>query len=595
MNNNLRVISFHNNIKPFSVKNNAEIVKMCLKQGSTLNVDVIVFPKNTLYGKGLNNFKYNNSIINEISGCFFDIIEYSKGINSYIVIDSFKVKGNVVINGTFLIYKGEEILFIKSNSFKTCTINGICTTIINCEFKDSVDFLSKANAVGSKFCILSQYEAFDVTTFNKTLSIIKAISLNYSMAITYNSGSICDSSGIYNYKGFSFNVEDGYVVSKNCVQSNHLKSNAIYSVCDYDFDFLTYDIDNNNYGDDIKHLTIINKKNELLRKFTINPFSEYYGSYDNKFILSIFDMQVEALAKRIKNTKITNLVLPVSGGLDSTMAFLVCIKALDVLKLKRSNLKAVTLPGLGTTGKTYENACKLIKCQGAEFLEVSIVNAVLNHFMDIKHDEKNKDVVFENSQARERTQIALDLANKYNAICVGTGDLSEDALGFCTFGGDHLSLFNVNTCLTKTLIRQVIKMLINLNLFVDSNDILEDVLNTPVSPELLPPQNGEIVQKTENILGDYILHDFFLFYLLKYNLSFEKIYIYAVNAFKGKYENEYIKEKLILFLNRFFKNQFKRNCQPESVAITDINLIEDKFMFSSDVNMADIIDKLKDL
>jgi len=590
--NSLRVVNFHNNIKPLDIKSNVKSVKLCMKQGDILKSNIIVFPKNTLYGKSLSNFIYNKTICKEISDAFNIIFKKSESIESYIVIHSIKYSNNRIREGISLIYKGEEIFFLEDDKVIYFDINGIKTALINCDFKSSVEYITNASKVGCKMVILPQYEEFTVTTYEKTLSILKGLSLHYSMAITYNSGSIGDSSGLHNYRGFSFNIENGVVLSNICINSKHINSDGLYSSSDYDFDFIE---DKKTIEDSAISLISETSKDNILRGIHKNPFSEYYKIYDNKFLLSIFDMQVEALAKRIKNTGIHNVVLAVSGGLDSTMAMLVCVKAMDCLGFDRENLKAVTLPGLGTSGQTYKNACALIRSQNVKFMEISITNAVLNHFMDIGHNENNKDVVYENSQARERTQIMLDLANKHNAIYIGTSDLSEDALGFCTFGGDHLAGFNINSCLTKTMIRQMIKMLIDNNVFLSINHTLTSILETPISPELLPSENGTIVQKTENILGDYILHDFFLFYLLKYNLSFEKICIYAMQAFNDTYSKEFVKEKLKLFVTKFFGNQFKRNCQPESVAITDINLLYNKFMFSSDIDLSTIIREIENI
>ena len=271
-------------------------------------------------------------------------------------------------------------------------------------------------------------------------------------------------------------------------------------------------------------------------------------------------------------TGLHHLVLGVSGGLDSTLALLVCHEALKQLDLPSKNLMAITMPGFGTSDRTYYNALSLISALGAQNRDISIKASVLQHFEDIGHDPSLRDVTYENAQARERTQILMDVANSCRGIVVGTGDMSEDALGWCTFGGDHLANYNVNVCLTKTMIRRMVTFLCSR--FDDEvGSILRDIVDTPVSPELLPPdESGKIQQKTEDILGSYELHDFFLYYLLRCSFPPRKLYYYACVAFSGQFSASYILEKLKVFLNRFFAGQFKRSCTPDSADITEVCL-----------------------
>ena len=259
-------------------------------------------------------------------------------------------------------------------------------------------------------------------------------------------------------------------------------------------------------------------------------------------------------------------------GLLVWPALLFCQQALKELDLPANNLIAITMPGFGTTDRTYYNALSLISALGADNRDISIKASVLQHFEDIGHDPSVRDVTYENAQARERTQILMDVANSCRGLVVGTGDMSEDALGWCTFGGDHLANYNVNVCLTKTMIRRMVTHLCS-RFDEQIGSILHDIVDTPVSPELLPPdESGKIQQKTEDILGNYALHDFFLYYLLRYNFPPRKLYYYACLAFSGELSASYILEKLKLFLHRFFAGQFKRSCTPDSARITDVNL-----------------------
>ena len=277
------------------------------------------------------------------------------------------------------------------------------------------------------------------------------------------------------------------------------------------------------------------------------------------------------LAKRLKHTGLKSVVLGVSGGLDSTLALIVIKKAFDILNLDKENIRAVSMPCFGTTTRTKSNAQKLALAYKASFEEINIYESVKKHFEDIGHDDKIHDVTYENSQARERTQILMDLSNKYNALVIGTGDLSELALGFATYNGDHMSMYAVNSSIPKTLVRHLVEYEAN-----HSNDnlkeILLDILNTPVSPELLPPSDNKISQKTEEIVGPYELHDFFLYYFIRFAFTPKKILRLALIAFKDVYDEETIKKWLTIFLKRFFSQQFKRSCLPDGPKVGSVSL-----------------------
>lgn len=293
----------------------------------------------------------------------------------------------------------------------------------------------------------------------------------------------------------------------------------------------------------------------------------------------IFNIQVMGLAKRLVHTRCKRVVLGISGGLDSTLALLVCVKTFDKLGMSRKDILGVTMPGFGTTDRTYRNALSLMESLGIEMREISIAEAVTQHFKDIGHNVDNHDVTYENSQARERTQILMDLSNKESALVVGTGDLSELALGWATYNGDHISMYGVNASIPKTLIRYLVRSVADSDgIDEKSRDTLLDIIDTPISPELTPADaGGNIKQKTEQLVGPYELHDFFMYYILRCGFTPEKILFLALNAFKTgtdneKYDEKTIKHWLDVFISRFFSQQFKRSCLPDGPKVGCVSL-----------------------
>lgn len=290
------------------------------------------------------------------------------------------------------------------------------------------------------------------------------------------------------------------------------------------------------------------------------------------YLSQIFSMQTAGLKKRMSVAG-SKLVIGVSGGLDSTLALLVCAEALKEIKKPSTDLIAVTMPCFGTTDRTYNNALMLIDALGATKMCVNIKDSCLQHFEDIGHDANKHDVTYENAQARERTQVLMDIANEVGGFVVGTGDLSELVLGWCTYNADHMSMYGVNGGIPKTLVREVVKFLVEQSFFKEANDILRDILDTPISPELLPPDEvGNIAQKTEDLVGPYELHDFFIYYVLRYGFSPAKVHFLACKAFDSVYTSEYILKWLKVFYRRFFTQQFKRSCLPDGVKICSVGI-----------------------
>ena len=292
----------------------------------------------------------------------------------------------------------------------------------------------------------------------------------------------------------------------------------------------------------------------------------------------ILNIQVAGLAKRLYHINATKAVIGISGGLDSTLALLVTVKAFDKIGLDRKGIIGITMPGFGTTDRTHNNAVKLMQTLGVTIREISIAKAVTQHFEDIGHDMKVHDITYENSQARERTQILMDVANKENAIVIGTGDLSELALGWATYNGDHMSMYGVNAGVPKTLIRYLVSFIAG----EMATDVLLDIVDTPISPELIPAdEHGNIKQKTEDLVGPYELHDFFLYYFLRFGFSPRKIFLMAKRAFctaspvEGReeiYTEDVVKKWLTVFCRRFFTQQFKRSCLPDGPKVGSVSL-----------------------
>ncbi len=292
----------------------------------------------------------------------------------------------------------------------------------------------------------------------------------------------------------------------------------------------------------------------------------------NESCEEIFSIQIGGLAKRMLHTQSKTAIIGVSGGLDSTLALLVCVKTFDKIGISRDKIIGVTMPGFGTTDRTYNNAIQLMKSLGISIREIDIKAACEQHFKDIRHHPETHDATYENSQARERTQILMDIANQMNGLVIGTGDLSELALGWATYNGDHMSMYSVNSGIPKTLVRHLVDWVADVQVDNDSAKILKDIVCTPVSPELLPAKNGQISQCTEDIVGPYELHDFFLYYTIRFGFSPWKVFYLSKVAFEEKYTQESILQWMEIFYKRFFSQQFKRSCIPDGPKVGSINL-----------------------
>lgn len=314
------------------------------------------------------------------------------------------------------------------------------------------------------------------------------------------------------------------------------------------------------------------EETKITRTFNPMPFVPSNVMRRKNTCEEILTIQAMGLKKRLAHANCKSAVVGISGGLDSTLALLVTAKAFDLLGIERKNIESVTMPCFGTTDRTYQNACLMTKKLGATLREVNIKEAVHVHFRDIGHPEDKHDVTFENSQARERTQVLMDIANQTGGMVIGTGDMSELALGWATYNGDHMSMYGVNGSVPKTLVRHLVQYYAETCADEELKAVLFDVLDTPVSPELLPPKDGEIAQKTEDLVGPYELHDFYLYYILRFGYAPSKIYRLAKEAFAGMYDEETILKWLNTFYRRFFSQQFKRSCLPDGPKVGTVAL-----------------------
>ncbi|MCF2592947.1 NAD(+) synthase [Bacteroides caecigallinarum] len=327
---------------------------------------------------------------------------------------------------------------------------------------------------------------------------------------------------------------------------------------------------------DVQHIQaeLVNSRDlSLTRYVDPHPFVPAGGKLLDERCEEIFSIQVAGLAKRLVHTNCKTVVVGISGGLDSTLALLVCVKTFDKLGLPRKGIVGITMPGFGTTDRTYNNALTLMSSLQVTTKEISIKDACIQHFKDIEHDMSVHDVTYENGQARERTQILMDYANKIGGLVIGTGDLSELALGWATYNGDHMSMYGVNASIPKTLVRYLVNWVAQTGVDVISRNTLLDIIDTPISPELIPAdENGNIKQKTEDLVGPYELHDFFLYYFLRFGMRPAKIFYLAEIAFRGMYDSTTIKKWLTNFCRRFFNQQFKRSCLPDGPKVGSVSL-----------------------
>lgn len=577
----LRVACVSNKISVANPSKTAKDIITDIKRFDKISPDIILFPQDALVGSQCKDLFKSPRFINQIYDNVILIAKELKDKPSIIVIGGTALKNGIPKKVAFVLRKGKIIATIDDCDYTNVfEINGITFNICADMPKNTAKIVSDFSSIGTDLILFPTAINATAQNISQQVKTFKYLSNILKSGIAISNSGISDTS----YP----NIKKGFTGIFECGNIQHFRQSFTQqceSTFDLDCDIIRSQKIQNELPiySDIASYKMSNPENHsILRTFSKTPYLPAAKADLDTYLDNLFELQAASLANRMKNIGCTHLVIGVSGGLDSTLALLVCVKAMKMLYIPTQNITAVTMRGLGTSTKTYDNSVELIKQLNVNLKDIPIEKAVLQHFSDISHSTDNFDVTYENAQARERTQILFSLANMQNALVVGTGDLSEASLGFCTFGGDHLASFNVNVCINKTSIRFLVLRLAETEFDVISK-VLKDILSTPISPELLPTdENGQITQKTEGILGEYILHDLFLYYLIKYNFSIEKILTYAVATFKEKYEKNYISKKLDLFISKLISSQFKRSCSVDCANITEVNL--ENFAIPSDLS-----------
>lgn len=602
---------------------NLEQHKLIIDLASDQQIDFLVFPELSLTGYTLGDLFHQQTLLDEATNALKQLMHYSKNIGMTIIVglpfyidDTIYNCAAAINNGTILGIVPKTYLPTYNEYYETrwfgrsTMLTQSEVTLFNQTVPVGADLIFKSNfppfySFGIEICedlwspnppstTLALHGALIIanpSASNELISksdyrrdLIKNQSARTYTSYIYTSSGFGESTTDVSFGGHSLITENGSVLKENerFALDNQLQ------FADIDIERLTYDrLHSNTFRetrtDLIQHSTkatprvicfdhSINSKS-LNRFVDPHPFVPSNLSTREIRCKEIFNIQTTGLAKRICHIGSPKAIIGISGGLDSTLALLVTVKTFDLLGRDRRDIIGVTMPGFGTTDRTYQNALDLMTSLHISQQEISISDSVLQHFKDIDHDQSIHNITYENSQARERTQILMDLSNKLGGIVIGTGDLSELALGWATYNGDHMSMYGVNVSIPKTLVRYLVEYVALNEESRNAKEILKDILETPVSPELLPPSSdGTISQKTEETVGPYELHDFFLYHLMRYGFTPEKIYYLATNAFGKSYKKETILKWLKVFYRRFFSQQFKRSALPDGPKVGSICL-----------------------
>lgn len=606
----VRVGAAVNKLKIADITYNVEEMKKILDEAIEKGIEILTFPELSITGYTAQDLFLNADLIKGTLVGLESLKEYSKAHSIVFIVGAPLKIGNVLYNCAVSFSDGKIIgvtpktyipnysEFYESRYFASAerltetsfTLLGEEVAVSNlllyhakdydeiCYAIDICEDLWTANSPSNKTSAGGATIIFNLSSSNELIgkcnyrrNLIKSQASKTITAYVYASSGISESTSDLVFSGHAMIAEANGEVVEN--ERFSFESSIIYQ--DVDVFRIAHDrlsrptaegiFKEGNFIHTTFHLT--NKENTLSKEYTKTPFV----TKDKEALEEILNLQTYGLAKRIKHLGNTKMVIGISGGADSTLAFLICLRVAKVLGLSASDIHAITMPGFGTSGRTYQNAVQLIQTAGATFKEISIKDACIQHYKDIEHDPKLLDVTYENAQARERTQILFDYANKVNGIVIGTGDLSEIALGWDTYNGDHMSSYAVNVSIPKTLVTALIAKVRDDSEEGVFKNTLSDILDTPISPELLPPDaKGNITQKSESSVGPYIIQDFFLYHFMRYGASVKKLYFLACQTFE--YPKEEIKKYLTTFIKRFFTQQFKRNCMPDGVKVGTISL-----------------------
>ena len=596
------------------IKENTEEIKSWMDLANEEKVDVCVFPELCITGFTCGDLFYSDLLLRQAKEALLELAKYTKNLNGIFFVGlPFSHKGKIY-NVAAALNKGEILgLVPKTNLPNYGEFYEARQFTPGKEDMDYIEFgMGQKNTVclgtkqyfrcaqmenlviGAEICedlwvpnppsvdmalngatLIVNLSASDELTGKRTYrrSLVEHQSASLYCGYVYASAGIGESTQDVVYSGHSLICENGVTL----MESEPFEEGMVISEIDVNtisFRRRTMNtfLAREDFGVNESVFELEEKTTELSRFVDPKPFVPSDEKQKSQRCEEILDIQSYGLRKRLDHTGCKTAVIGISGGLDSTLALLVTARAFDLLELDHKGIIAVTMPGFGTTDRTYQNALSMIRELHATLKEVDICPAVLQHFKDIGQNESDHDVTYENSQARERTQILMDIANKENGMVIGTGDLSELALGWATYNGDHMSMYGVNTSVPKTLVRHLVKYYADACCGEALQKVLYDVLDTPVSPELLPPKDGVISQKTEELVGPYELHDFFLYHLVRLGQEPGKIYRLAKIAFEGEYDGETIKKWLKTFLRRFFSQQFKRSCLPDGPKVGTVAL-----------------------
>lgn len=593
MNGMIRFTAAVNKVNPANPRDCLEETLQMLEEIPQPGCDIAVFPKLALSSASCGNLFLGDGLLDACEAALQTLMDATQEIDSYLLIGLPLEDLGRTVSAMAVLHRGELVALIPTTdnpppfassgysdnlippeTVFSCGRLRFC--VLGCDLL-SLPIRAASVAADCDLLIVPACTPMHAGLIAEVRAGATALSRAAGCAVAIVNGGVGETSSPHAYVGFSAVYECGEELAFAKADSESFSVTV-----DLDVDIIRSQrrvVSSHSPSYSIRPAV---DKTGLLRRLYRNPWLPVHDR--DVYLDELFDLQARSLASRLENTGLSKLVLGVSGGLDSTAALLASAAACDRLGLPRKSIVGVTMPGFGTSDHTYYNALALLEKLGATSRDISIRTAVQQHFEDIGHTGA-KDTVYENAQARERTQILFDIANAVGGIVVGSGDLSEAALGFTTFGGDHLAGYDVNICIPKTVLQELVRRVATSGAVAGVEDVVADVLDTPVSPELLPPgDNGEIAQKTEELLGPYRLFDFFLYYFVNYRFRPSKLYFYACAAFAGEYPPAYIKEKLALFFKRFCAGQFKRACAPDAAAITAVHLSAGHFTIPSDLD-----------
>ena len=618
------------------LKNALEIVEQVTKAYKK-GVAIVTTPELSLTGYTCGDLFLQDALLNEAEEALEKLVEETKELNIITILGMPIRHDNQLFNCAVVIEKGkilgivpktalpnysefyEKRWFSSSKDLKTYEIELLGQTVPispNLLFQDTekpkftfgieiCEDLWTVTPPSDHHALAGATMIFNLSSSNEVVgkqeyrkNLVMMESAKTISAYIYCSSGMMESSSDLLFGGASMIYENGSFLAEN--KRFQLESNLI--TADVDVFKLASDRRKNksymNKTGDLEYkmikVDISDSIKELQREYREYPFVPTGEEERKKRCGEILEIQSSALARRLLQLGNSKCVIGISGGLDSTLAFLVIVRAYEKLGRDPKDIIGITMPGFGTTGRTYKNAKALVKEYGATLKEISIKKAASFHMKEIGLDENDRSVTYENIQARERTQILMDVANMEHGIVIGTGDLSEIALGWCTYNGDHMSMYAVNNSIPKTLVRYLVKWVADTNSGTRKK-ILDDILDTPISPELLPPDEaGNILQKTESSIGPYVLHDFFLYHFLRYGTAPQKIYFLACHTFQNSFRKEEIKKWLQVFIKRFYTQQFKRNCMPDGVKVGSVSLSpRGDFRMPSDANYQNVLAELE--